>query len=175
MDTNNFSVADLIADLGSEDDAVRRRAQLALADLGILAIEPLGEALLHDDPCVRRRAAAVLGGVGDVRAVEPLITALSALKNKGDDLTLVQIVDALGHFGDPRAVQALIKALQVDGISSQVQRRIIAALVNIGDRRAIQPVAELAHDDEVGKTARWALNQLGATPPPPPPSAQLAV
>ncbi len=165
-----LTIPELIAELGNANDQMRRRAQVALHNLGIMAIEPLGAALLHDDPCVRRRAAAVLGDVGDARAVEPLITALSALKNKGDDLTLVKIVDTLGHFGDPRAVSALIKALDVNARSSQVQRRILNALARIGDRRAIDPIAALIEDQAVGQTAQWALNQLGG----PPPNTQIA-
>lgn len=167
MVVNELSISELIAALGDENDQVRRRAQMTLHDMGITAIEPLGEALLHDDPCVRRRAAAVLADVGDARAVGPLIVALNALENQGDDLTLVQIVDALGHFGDPRAVTALMDALEVNVCSSLVQRRILNALARIGDRRAIDAIAALIEDVEVGKTAQWALTQLGDYPPKP--------
>lgn len=158
MVVNDIFVQELIAALGDENDDVRRRAQVALQDLGVMAIGPLSEALLHAEPEVRRRVAAILGHVGDARAVEPLIAALRALEAQ-DDLTRVQIVDALGHFGDPRAVAALLEVLP--GASSSVQRRIIHALVSLGDQRAIPALRALEGDPAVGETARWALNQLG--------------
>lgn len=160
MVVNDVPANELIDALGAEDDEVRRNAQITLHELGVMAIEPLGEALLTGNPQVRRRAAALLADVGDARAVMPLIRALNALQcEECDDLTLVKIVDALGHFGDPRGVKALVNALP--GATSNVQRRIIAALVNIGDRRAIGPIQRLVDDPTVGETARWALYQLG--------------
>lgn len=159
MAVNEISVQELITALGDENDDVRRRAQIALHDLGVLAIEPLGQALLHTQPEVRRRVAAILGHVGDARAVEPLIAALKALGPR-DDLTRVQITDALGHFGDPRAAAALLDELPQ--ASSAVRRRIIRALVSLGDDRAIPALRALEDDPAVGETARWALNHLGA-------------
>jgi HEAT repeat protein len=160
MVVNELPVNELIAALGADDDEIRRNAQITLHECGVMVIEPLGAALLTGDPLVRRRAAALLADVGDARAVTPLIRALNALQcEECDDLTLVKIVDALGHFGDPRGVKALTEALP--GATPQVQRRIIAALVNIGDRRAIEPIQRLVDDPTVGETARWALYQLG--------------
>lgn len=159
MVVTDVPIQELIAALGDENDDVRRRAQVTLHELGAAAIEPLGEALLKGTPDVRRRAAALLNNVGDARAVAPLVTALNAVKDQCDDLTLVQIVDALGVFGDPRGTKALIAALP--DTSPHVQRRIISALVNIGDRRAIPAIEALVDDPTVGKTAQWALYQLG--------------
>lgn len=160
MVVNDVPVNELINALGAENDTIRRDAQITLHELGVMVIEPLGEALLTGDTQVRRHAAALLADVGDARAVTPLIKALDALQcEECDDLTLVKIVDALGHFGDPRGTNALIDALPA--ATSHVQRRIIGALVNIGDRRSIKPIQELVDDPTVGETARWALYQLG--------------
>ena len=160
MLVNDVPMNDLIAALGDENDEVRRNAQVALYELGLLALEPLAQALIEGDPVVRRRAAALLGNVGDARAVAPLVTALEVLQECDcDDHTLVQIVDALGHFSDPRGVRALMMTLP--NVSAHVQRRIINALVSIGDRRAITPIKALVGDPDVGQTAQWALHQLG--------------
>lgn len=160
MVVNDVPINELITELGAENDDIRRRAQITLHELGVLAIEPLADALLTGEPEVRRRAAALLADVGDARAVTPLIKALNTLLcDECDDLTLVKIVDALGHFGDPRGVAALVEALP--NATPPVKRRIIAALVSIGDRRAIAPIQRLVDDPAVGETARWALNQLG--------------
>lgn len=159
MVVNDFSIHELIAALGDKNDDVRRGAQFSLHELGVAAIAPLGDALVQGSPDVRRRAAALLANVGDARAVSPLIAALKVLQNQCEDLTLVQIVDALGHFGDPRSVKALAEALP--NASSHVQRRIIGALVSIGDQRAAKAIRPLVNDKSVGQTAQWALYQLG--------------
>ena len=159
MAINEPSIQALIAALGDDDDDVRRQAQVALNELGVEAVEPLGEALLHGTPDVRRRAAALLANFGDARVVEILLEALDRLRHDRDDLTLIQVVDALGNFGDPRAVKPLVDAL--DDATSNVRRRIIRTLVSIGDRRAAEAIETLVDDPEIGETARWALTQLG--------------
>lgn len=153
------SIQALIAALGDEDDDVRRQAQVALNALGVEAVEPLGEALLHGSPEVRRRAAALLANFGDARVVEILLEALERLRAEGDDLTLIQVVDGLGNFSDPRALKPLVDALE--DATSNVRRRIIRALVSIGDKRAAEVIETLVDDPEIGETARWALTQLG--------------
>ncbi len=156
---NEPSIQALIAALGAEDDEVRRQAQMALNELGVEAVEPLGEALLHGAPEVRRRAAALLANFGDARVVEILLSALDRLQEERDALTLLTVVDALGNFGDPRAVKPLMGAL--DEADSNVRRRIIRTLVSIGDKRAVEAIEALVDDPQVGETARWALMQLG--------------
>ncbi|GEM_PF-5369393 len=156
---NQPSIQALIAALGEDDDEMRRRAQVTLNELGVEAVEPLGKALLHGTPEIRRRAAALLANFGDARVVEILLEALDHLRTERDDLTLLQVVDALGNFGDPRAVKPLVEALT--DATSNVRRRIIRTLVSIGDRRAAEAIEALVDDPEVGETARWALTQLG--------------
>ena len=69
-------------------------------------VDGLLKALGDGGPSVRRDAYA-LGKMGDERAVEPLIKALS-----NDDWNICQIAAAaLGPIGDARAVEPLIKAL----------------------------------------------------------------
>ncbi len=155
---NQPSIQALIAALGDEDDEVRRQAQVTLNELGVEAVEPLGKALLHGSPEVRRRAAALLANFGDARVVEILLEALERLRTERDDLTLLQVVDALGNFGDPRAVKPLVDAL--DNATSNVRRRIIRTLVSIGDKRAAEAIEPLVNDPEISETARWALTQL---------------
>ena len=56
---------------------VRNAAEKALSRMGEPAVEPLIRTLEHEMWEVRRAAAYVLGNIGDRRAVEPLIEALS--------------------------------------------------------------------------------------------------
>ncbi len=159
MAINEPNIQTLIAALGDDDDEVRRQSQVMLNELGVEALEPLGQALLHGTPEVRRRAAALLANFGDARVVEILLEALERLRTERDDLTLTQVVDALGNFSDPRAFKPLVNAL--GSATSNVRRRIIRALVGIGDKRAAEAIETLVDDPEIGETARWALTQLG--------------
>lgn len=73
-------------------------------------IEGLIENLNHRDINVRRQAAAALGRLGDLRAVEPLISILTdtSIVHEADSLFLQgDVAKALGEIGDERAVKAL--------------------------------------------------------------------
>ncbi len=88
------------------------------------AVEPLLRLMFHDrDVAVRTDAARSLGDIGDPRAVEFLLTAMSDV-----DLRPVA-VEALGKIGDRRAVAALIAV--VKGTSKPAQSR---AIDGCGDR-----------------------------------------
>lgn len=58
-------------------------------------------------PWLSTKAARALGEIGDERAVEPLIKALSCRSAE----TREAVVDALGNIGDERAVERLNTAL----------------------------------------------------------------
>jgi len=80
---------------------------------------------------VRRAAAQALGEIGDARAVEPLIAALS------EEGLCQAAVEALGKIGDARAVEPLIGIL--DKISFSLESGAVArALGDIGDPRAVK-------------------------------------
>ena len=90
---------------------------------------------------VRKAAAQVLGEIGDVRAVEPLIVAL---KNKHEDLRKTA-AEALGKIGDARAVEPLRVALKDE--DRDVRKAAAKALGKIGDARAVRAGGE----DAVGR------------------------
>ncbi|MEO1273361.1 MAG: HEAT repeat domain-containing protein, partial [Myxococcota bacterium] len=150
-------------------DSKERRAQM------VAALDRIGEALapkligLLDsrDPLVRAHAAGVLGKIGDAKAVDPLIKALSddhkdvrrkaalalgktgdrratapLLRQLGDDdwASRAHAAMALGHLRDSSAVDPLIKALD-DGFP-WVQASAAEALGNLGDGRAAAPLAD---------------------------------
>lgn len=58
-------------------------------------------------PWLSTKAARALGEIGDERAIEPLISALSCRSAE----TREAVVDALGNIGDQRAVEKLNAAL----------------------------------------------------------------
>jgi HEAT repeat protein len=98
--------------------------------------------------------AEVLGRIGDVRAVGPLIAAL----RDENEVRHVRkaAVEALGRIGDARAVAPLAAALK-DGESWQ-RKAASQALGRIGDARAVEPLlAALGDYWDVRKAAAEAL------------------
>jgi len=84
-------------------------AQVALSKIGAPAVEPLIVALKKSkEPWARERAARVLGEIGDTRAVEPLISAITGEKW----IVRRAAIEALGKLGDVRAVEPLIAKLK---------------------------------------------------------------
>lgn len=78
----------------------------------------------------------------------------------------LQVIALLGQFKERAAVPALIKAL--GHRSRQVRRVAIAALVLIGDRRALPALKKLSHDrkSKLVADARRAVAKLSAPPAP---------
>ena len=97
--------------LGLMKDRRTDRTYLAVADdlahLGPPAVPGLIRASRDSNPSVRRTAAAALGELADLRAVEPLIAALK------DESGWVRrdAAEALGKLGDRRALEPLAELL----------------------------------------------------------------
>jgi len=87
----------------------------------------------------RARAAATLGNLGDPRAVEPLIAALSDRNWR----VRCAAAEALGKLGDERAVEPLIAALH--HADTNTQTAAAEALGKLGDARSIEPLVSLSH------------------------------
>jgi HEAT repeat protein len=152
----------------------------SLRKFGAPAVEPLITALKHNKYYVRKGAATLLGNIGDVRAVEPLIAALEDIDRQetaealgwiGDVHAFESLIaafkqeaaEALGEIGDVRAVEPLIAALKVinygdrrdvfgDHKVASVCGAVAWALGNIGDVRAVEPL--IAAFKEISRTFR---------------------
>lgn len=134
-------------------------AKLALIDVGSPAVEPL-IAVVKDSSVgwfSRGHAARALGRIGDSRAVEPLIAALT------DENSSVRrhAASALGHIGDTVAVEPLISALE--DADSNVRLSAVTALGSIGDARAVDPLIFGLKDKKyyVRRNAAIALGEIG--------------
>lgn len=104
------AVKPLIKTLNDEDHDVSRRAMVALEKFAGNAVEPLITALKKGDPVTRMSAAEVLGKIGDINAVRPLIYALDSKKKRDKNRYVrAKIAEALGKIGDERAVEVLKK------------------------------------------------------------------
>lgn len=106
------------------------------------------------DRHVAAAAAESLGGLGDDRAAEPLITALD------DDVDREPVIAALGRLGDPRAVDRLVRVV-ADG-PAWLRDPAVAALVMIGAPAADFFVTTLQADDDALRTlAAHTLGTIG--------------
>jgi HEAT repeat protein len=72
-------------------------------------VKPLIGALEDESISVRQSVAYVLGKIGDTRAVEPLIKAVSEPRG-----IWVSAAVALGNIGDMRAVEPLLERLSAE-------------------------------------------------------------
>jgi HEAT repeat protein len=109
---------------------------------------------------VRKDAAQALGQLGDVRAVEPLITALT----DGDRTVREAAAQALGQLGDVRAVEPLITALTDS--ATTVRETAAQALGQLGDVRAVEPLMAALTDGDttVREVAAASLGKLDWQP-----------
>ena len=90
------------------------------------------------DEDTREDAAEYLGNVGDERAVEAL---LEAVTDPSDDVR-EEAIQSLGKIGNTDCTPALIRALQDDEIG--VRGAAIKSLGQVGDLTAIDALQEIA-------------------------------
>ena len=130
----------LIAVLGETDLPLVDAAGKILIQIGSDAVPALILRLEAVHYPINQAAAALLGQIGDIRAVRPLITALS------DPNLASQAALALGKISDERAVKPLIEALVSP--SDLVQQSAAQALGAIGDPSAVEPLLVLLRSPE---------------------------
>jgi HEAT repeat protein len=129
-------------------------------------VNGLIQALKHQDYLIRKEAARALKGVGDGRAVNPLIESLEYQSWQDDHAILSSVrensADALGYIGDKRAVNSLILAMRNDP-DEEVRWKAASALGKIGDSKAVEPLIEAIYDYDwnVRKQAANALGIIG--------------
>ena len=117
-------------------EGARQEAVFSLHPIGRPSVEILIEYLEDDDWVVREAAADVLGKIGDVRAVEPLI---ERLRNDQDTGVKELAAKGLGLIGDSRPVDLLVEMIPI-----KVLRILaVAALEKINDIEALRPHGEL--------------------------------
>lgn len=124
--------------LGDEYVAVRSIAAEGLASFGYRP--EFTQALNDSDPHLRRGIVEILGKIGDLRAVDPLMEAL----HDPDIGVQCSAANSLGKLGDSRAVDVIISKLESEDES--VRHAVAEALGNIGDPRAIEALRKMRDD-----------------------------
>ncbi|MGR3318543.1 MAG: HEAT repeat domain-containing protein [Candidatus Anammoxibacter sp.] len=148
------TVKKVIPMLKSNKANIRNFATEMLENLGKKAIPTLSELITDEDHDVRKFAVDVLGSIGCIEGVEPLIRAL----NDRHVNVSSGAAEALGNIGDKQAVDPLLKKLNGD---IWLQYAVIDSLGRIADKKAVEPL--ISHpdcDDEVLLTSK--IRALGA-------------
>ncbi|MFC1550879.1 HEAT repeat domain-containing protein [Candidatus Neomarinimicrobiota bacterium] len=155
---DTVAVEPLIKALGDDNHKIRSFAAAALGEIGDIRAVEPLIAALKNDYQVDEVAAIALGKIGDVRAVEPLTFA--ALKDD-NEYRRADAAEALGRFSND-APKALIEALNDN--DAIIRTNAALAMGKIGDKQAIPHLIDLLSNWYVGKDAAHALNTLGWMP-----------
>ena len=139
------------------------QAAIALASMGLPALDPLIASLNNSNPSVRRNAAWAIGELTNMRggeraaAVEPLISLL----NDSDGWVRMSSARSLGEIKDKRATEHLIARL-ADG-EWRVRKMSAWALGEMKEERAVATLCEVLLSDaelNVRLSAAWALGEI---------------
>ncbi|MCP4199689.1 MAG: sulfatase-like hydrolase/transferase [Proteobacteria bacterium] len=161
-DLGNVSGRDLMHDaLFHDDPAIRDRAGLALGRLGDSTAAPaLVEALGRNNLQIREKAIRMLGRLADPSTTEPLLTALSELRNR------YLVILALGKIGDPKAYDPLMKILDSDN-RTDVRGYAVLSLGWLELPGAIPRLIRVLKEEPEIKWTPESLVRLGAVGPAP--------
>jgi len=114
---------------------VRAESAKMLGELGDLSAVEPLIIALADAPDVCRAAAAALGGLGDVRAAAPL---LERLRHADDDTLFLELVGAIGALGDPATtLGALRESLRRGKLAPFLGPDCPPALTGLPDRATL--------------------------------------
>ena len=120
----------------SEREEARMSTVINLLGIGRPSVEILMEYLEDDDWLVREAAADLLGKIGDVRAVEPLMKRLAMDQDTGVKELAIK---ALGLIGDARPTQLYLEAIPIRPLRVYAME----ALAKIKDVEVLRPYKEL--------------------------------
>lgn len=194
------SVEALVAALGDEDWKVCANAVIALGRLNDRrAVTPLVALISGSNPAMRLVAAGILGRLGDRRATAPLVGLLDdadilvraagaealsslgdpraanplarALEREWEDRTRLALMVALVQLKDNRALEPLLQVLDRKRGTLEQRPKAAELLGELGDPRAIWPLAVALVDSEpqVRRAAAVALELFDPSLAPPVP------
>ena len=113
--------------------------------LGVIAVEPLINALKDKRVEIREFSAVVLGNIGDSHALKPLIIAL---KDYNPNVRAAA-AKALGNLGNVKAVRPLIESTKDKSL--KVRYFAAKSLGMIGDLEAVESLIELLEETLIAK------------------------
>ncbi|WP_447985642.1 HEAT repeat domain-containing protein [Nitrospira sp. Nam74] len=157
------AVPGLILALRDTDPLVRQYSAWALGNVGEQGKAEAGVALLPllEDP-IPAAAEAAAQAIGSIGAGPEVMSRMLAILTEGSLQARRAAVLGLGLLESPLAYDGFLHALLQDDV--QVRQRAIAALGELGERRAVPAIASrLQHDSDAGvrTEAAYRLGTLG--------------
>lgn len=166
------AVEALIVVLGDADVTAAKAAVEALVAIGVPAVVSLCTALEHSiSKLHRRNVILTLGGIGDRRAVVPILNNLSSTYY----VVRQSAITALSSFGED-VVDDLVEMVQVSEVpigdlvreatgdkALRLRLRAVRALGEIKNAAAVRPLRTLMREDsrELVATTQIALSKIG--------------
>ena len=120
----------------SEREEARMATVIDLLAIGRPAVDILITYLEDEDWLVREAAADLLGKIGDVRAVEPLMERVRVDQDTGVKELAVK---SLGHIGDSRPADLFVEVIPI----RPLRPLAIEALAKVKDCGVLRPYADL--------------------------------
>lgn len=163
--TVDETIDQLIKELGSSNATTKANAAKILVDIGDPAVESLIAALKNENYDIRENSALVLGKIGNEKAINPLIEALS---EQGWEKTQEErefgkaLETALGSFGEP-AVEPLSEFIDNNADENEYNGAVSHAIAALGTIQgpSISLLIELLDDPEYSPEAAYELRQIG--------------
>ena len=155
-----YNVDNLVNDLNHVDELIRKAAYIKLVDAGQEIVPDLVEMYPDVEGTARLMLLRALGEIGDERAVEVLLDAMTERDRESYFLVPSLAGKALAQIGGEAAVEGLRDHLEHR--NSGVRRMAIAVLGQIGEGRAIDVLRHaLNHtQDDVREQAIKTLRKL---------------
>ncbi|MBF0406076.1 MAG: HEAT repeat domain-containing protein [Candidatus Riflebacteria bacterium] len=136
----------LINSLREQDPQIIEKTEWALCEMSDLAVEPATKALFSEPPEVLASLVKVLGKIGSVRAIFPLLKVLET----SEDKLKTHVADALlaidKHLTEDNPISVILK----QGYA-WAQFSIAQALSNMGDERAFPLLIKVAKESLTDK------------------------
>jgi len=144
----------LLNDLGSSNHRMREEAVEELSKMGKGVTGILVGLLKNKYPNLRWNAAEVLGKIGDVRAIKPLIKTLNDIDSK----VCEKSIQALVNMG-PKAINPLIDVLEVDDLD--LRRKVFDVFIGMKKFSTPHLIAQLkSFNSDIRCRATKALGQI---------------
>ena len=146
----------LVEVMSDQDDSRRRNAAMeALSRGGTRSVPALLRALKANDPEVVMFAANVLGRTRDPAAIPHLVSLLEHT----DPNVAQAAIDSLAQLRATVAINSLVKILDRD---PWLRFAAVNALGEIGDSKAVEPLASLLSDETIRLGVIEALGKIGS-------------
>ena len=150
----------LIKLLSNENSEIRKVSIAALGEIkSVLALEPLIKLLSNENSEITKASIAALGKIRSEKIVEPIIEII----DNQDKMTKIKCIEILSKIKSTKAVTKLVEVLSNKDENSEVRSWAAFALGEIGDEKAVQPLANALMNENVmivKNRSFWSLKKI---------------